>query len=207
MKVFLIGKNIGYSSSPKIHNDYYKKNNIDLNYSILDLKEDELTPFIEKVKKGKDNILGFNVTKPYKEKVVRFLDFKDNNVDETGACNTVLYKNGKLYGYNTDIFGFKESLKEKEIFLSGKNALILGSGGGARAVYKGLKDLNANIFMAFRDKSKEKDFIGVKKFYRLKDIKTTKGFHIIINATSLGNINNDVNPVGLLEYTDRKSVV
>lgn len=201
VEVYLIGENIGYSNSPKIHNEYYKNNNINLYYSILDIKEDKLENFIKRVKKEKDKIRGFNITKPYKEKIIKYLDVKDENVRETGACNLVLNKEGKLHGYNTDIYGFKESLRENEIDLKGKNALILGSGGGAKAVLKGLKDLEANIYMAFRDEAKKKSFKGVKKFYTLKDIKSTKGFDIIINATSLGNINNDTSPVDLSEFT------
>lgn len=201
MRVFLIGEDIGYSESPKIHNDYYINHNIDLTYSILDLKENELNKFIKKVKVEKANIRGFNITKPYKEKIIDFLDFKDEKVVETGACNTVLIKESKLYGYNTDIYGFVKSIKENNIDLKEKNALILGSGGAAKAVLKGLKILGAEIYMAFRDKSKEKDFKGVKKFYDLKDINTTKNFDIIINATTLGNINNDISPIELIEFT------
>lgn len=201
MKVFLIGENIGYSSSPKIHNDYYNNHNIDLTYSILDLKENELDEFIRKVKEEKTNVRGFNITKPYKENIIKYLDFKDENVVETKACNTVLVKDSKLYGYNTDIYGFTESIKENNIDLKEKNALILGSGGGAKAVLKGLKLLGANIYMAFRDKSKEKDFEGVKKFYSLQDIKTTENFNIIINATTLGNINHDISPIKLTKFT------
>ena len=104
--------------------------------------------------KANPNLMGLNVTIPYKEQVIPFLDELDSKTKEIGAVNTVKIKGGKLTGYNTDYYGFRDSL----IKFIGSNpmpekALILGTGGASKAVKKVLEDLAVEFQFVSRDKS------------------------------------------------------
>lgn len=129
-KLGLIGKNISYSFSKKFFEDKFQKLMLkDFTYDIFDLSE------INEVEKllTDPELLGFNVTIPYKEKIVDYLDGLSDEAEKIGAVNCVLIKDGKKTGYNTDAFGF-----EKTFLLHKKahqdKALILGNGGAAKAV-------------------------------------------------------------------------
>ncbi|MBL1223294.1 shikimate dehydrogenase [Chryseobacterium sp. L7] len=129
-KLGLIGKNISYSFSKKFFEDKFQKLMLkDFTYDIFDLSE------INEVEKllTDPELLGFNVTIPYKEKIVDYLDGLSDEAEKIGAVNCVLIKDGKKTGYNTDAFGF-----EKTFLLHRKahqdKALILGNGGAAKAV-------------------------------------------------------------------------
>lgn len=129
-KFGLIGKNISYSFSKK----YFEKK---FNRLMLKNYEYEIfdCPEIDDVQKLLDtpNLRGLNVTIPYKEKILPFLDELSDEAQKIGAVNTILLKNGKKIGYNTDAFGFEKSLLlvKKDFH---QNALILGNGGAAKAV-------------------------------------------------------------------------
>ena len=133
MKRFaLIGCGIGYTRSPFIHSKIVKRAGADLDtvYDVFDIPPQELPERIEYIKQNCD---GFNVTKPYKTEIVKYLDRLDKSADTTGAVNTAARRpNGKWIGYNTDGAGFADSLAYHKIDLRNKNALILGAGGAAR---------------------------------------------------------------------------
>ncbi|MFN1217129.1 shikimate dehydrogenase family protein [Chryseobacterium kwangjuense] len=129
-KLGLIGKNISYSFSKKFFEDKFQKLMLkDFTYDIFDLNE------IHEVENllGDQELLGFNVTIPYKEKIIDYLDDLSDEAEKIGAVNCVLIRDGKKTGYNTDAFGF-----EKTLLLHRKahqdKALILGNGGAAKAV-------------------------------------------------------------------------
>ena len=130
MKFGLIGRNISYSFSKK---HFELKFNLlslpDYSYDLFDIQQ------IEEVEKifSIDNLRGLNVTIPYKEQVIPFLDELSDEAEKIGAVNCILIKNGKKTGYNTDVFGFEKSLLTYPKILSEK-ALILGNGGAAKAV-------------------------------------------------------------------------
>lgn len=129
-KLGLIGRNISYSFSKKFFEDKFQKLMLkDFSYSIFDLNE------IHEVEQlfSTSGLLGFNVTIPYKEKIIGYLDELSDEAQKIGAVNCVLIQDGKKTGYNTDAFGFEKTL------LLHKNphqnaALILGNGGAAKAV-------------------------------------------------------------------------
>jgi len=138
MKTYgLLGKNISYSLSPIMHNAVFKALKIGGEYKIFDIDENALDNFFKKVKEGK--ISGCNVTIPYKEKALEFVDKKDERVSDIGALNTVVSKKGVLSGYNTDFDGFlgtltgsgKEDLGFDE---HGKSIFIFGAGGAAKTI-------------------------------------------------------------------------
>ncbi|MCA6068736.1 shikimate dehydrogenase [Chryseobacterium sp. RG1] len=129
-KLGLIGRNISYSFSKKFFEDKFQKLMLkDFSYSIFDLNE------IHEVEQlfSTPDLLGFNVTIPYKEKIIDYLDELSDEAQKIGAVNCVLIQDGKKTGYNTDAVGF-----EKTLLLHKKthqnSALILGNGGAAKAV-------------------------------------------------------------------------
>lgn len=143
-KYGIIGNPLGHSFSKKYFTDKFESEGIDaqfLNYEISSIQE------LSAILKEETNLRGFCVTIPYKQEIIRFLDEIEPLAKKIGAVNSVqIIHDGnqiKLKGFNTDIFGFSESLK---IFL-GKyrpKALILGTGGASKAVAKGLEELDIN---------------------------------------------------------------
>lgn len=129
-KLGLIGKNISYSFSKKYFEDKFKKKKLtDFSYEIFDLQEiNEIEELLLK-----PNLLGFNVTIPYKEKVIDYLDALSDEAQKIGAVNCVLIENGKKTGYNTDAFGFEKTLVAHKK-AHHESALVLGNGGAAKAV-------------------------------------------------------------------------
>lgn len=124
---------------------------------------------------------GLNVTIPYKEQVIPFLYNKDQVVEETGACNCIRIEQGKLYGYNTDVTGFEESVSEK---LTGKDkrALILGTGGSSKAVAWVLNKKGISFLFVSRNKSAAAHQI----VYEELNQEMIEKHSLIINCTPLG---------------------
>jgi len=132
--VRLIGYPLGHSVSPAMHNAAFKALGLDWEYELEEVALDKLEETVEKLRKG-PNVAGFNVTVPYKEKIIPLLDELSRHAKLIGAVNTVVKKNNKLIGYNTDGPGFVESLKSEAKFEpKGKKAVVLGAGGASRAI-------------------------------------------------------------------------
>jgi shikimate dehydrogenase len=132
MRLFgLIGYPLTHSFSKDYFGEKFKRELIkDCRYENFQLADiTELSKIIE----GHADLEGLNVTIPYKESVLPFLDEKNELVSQTGACNCIKIMNGKLVGFNTDVIGFEKSLLSK-LQPEHKNALILGTGGAAKAV-------------------------------------------------------------------------
>jgi shikimate dehydrogenase len=127
----LVGFPIKHSLSPRMHNAAFSKLKIKAKYKLFELKPEQLRGFLGSLKKK--NICGFNVTYPYKEEILGFLNSKSLAVNEIGAANTVVVDHsGKLKGFNTDYLGFSAHLKELK--LKPKRVAIIGAGGASRAV-------------------------------------------------------------------------
>ena len=185
----IIGKPIKHSLSPLLHNYWFKRYNIDANYSIFDVEEKDLPNLIEKIKDK--SISGINITLPYKQKIIPHLDKMVNDAEATSSVNTVYLDNNEtVIGENTDVFGLKAAyLKEVDNALSRK-ALIIGAGGVSPSVILSLQKSGVkNISIINRTLEK---CIFLKKFNFLnildwKNIKQEiKNYDIIVNATSLG---------------------
>lgn len=151
----LVGYPIKHSYSPLMHNAVFKTLGIQGEYRLFEIFLPELDNFIKSL--DKNNIKGLNVTLPYKEKVLNFLDLSrsDENAVRIGAVNTIVKSENKLIGYNTDILGFSRHIKEY-ISLKDKRVAVLGAGGAARAVcyvllQEGVKSIS--IFDIRREKS------------------------------------------------------
>ncbi len=129
----LLGKGITYSLSPKIHSIVYEHFKLNCEYRLVDgllIEQLEALKALE----------GFNVTIPYKQDIIPYLAEMDDASKKIGAVNTVVVRNGIWYGYNTDYYGFKETVLSTLAEIP-KSAIILGTGGSALAVYHVLKDL------------------------------------------------------------------
>lgn len=143
--VGILGREISYTLSPKMHNYAFKKLNLDYSYIPMDIGfgKGNLRDAIRFIRVN-SNFVGANVTIPFKMNVAKYLDGEISKLAcEIGAINTIVKKNGKLNGDNTDVDGFLDSLRQKEVNLTGKYAVLLGSGGTARAIAYAL--LSSNI--------------------------------------------------------------
>ncbi|HVF97605.1 MAG TPA: hypothetical protein VM871_09800, partial [Flavisolibacter sp.] len=125
------------------------------------------------------SLKGLNVTIPYKEEIVPFLTEKNNVVEAIGACNCIKIMDNRLVGYNTDVVGFRKSL-EPQLLKHHQNALILGTGGAAKAVCYALKQLGVNYHFVSRS-SEEGQWT-----YKDLDEEVLSSHHLIINTTPLG---------------------
>lgn len=128
-----IGKKLRHSFSKEIHARL-----ADYNYELIELSEEEIAPFFEK-----KDFEAINVTIPYKETVIPYLDHVSEVARNIGAVNTIVRRDGKLYGYNTDYYGMKALIEKIGISVAGKKVLILGTGGTSKTAQVLTRDLNA----------------------------------------------------------------
>ena len=142
-KYFVIGNPIEHSLSPKLHNYWIKKNNIRAFYDKNCLDESEIKNFLEQIKQKK--ISGINVTVPFKKKIITYLDKLSPEAESTQSVNTIFLQKNNLVGYNTDIYGFVESMKYHSINLKDKTVLIIGGGGVVPSIINGLIELSIKI--------------------------------------------------------------
>ena len=194
LKTFaVIGDPIDHSLSPTIHNAAYRELEMECTYIAYRVAQGELATGIESLKKIK--IAGFNVTIPHKIEMMRYLDNLDNNCKKIGAVNTVLNDDGILRGFNTDMDGFLEPIKRKEIEMKNSKILILGAGGAARAIIAGFQKENAKeITIVNRTKSKGDELSEFSNRMGLSSVSSSikdmedfdSKFDMIVNASSLG---------------------
>jgi len=175
-KYGLIGKNISYSFSRQYFTKKFKNLKLeDCEYVNFDLQTiDEFS------KMDFNTISGFNVTIPYKEQILKFLDSIDDEAKEIGAVNTIkITKDNQLIGYNTDFYGFQESLKP---FLKPhhKKALVLGTGGASKAIIFVLNKLEIDFLVVSRNP------IKAQISYQNITEKVIDKYPLIINCTPLG---------------------
>ena len=144
----LIGDPVEHSMSPVMHNAAFREARLDYLYVPFRVKKEELGQAIDGMRAL--NIRGLNVTIPHKVAVLQFLDELDPLAEKIGAVNTIVNDNGFLTGYNTDATGFLQALLEGGIEPEGKNVVILGAGGAARAISFILTDRGANLVILNR---------------------------------------------------------
>jgi shikimate dehydrogenase len=206
----VIGDPIDHSLSPNIHSAAFRELNLDASYIAYRIPKNELAVGIEGLKKIK--IDGFNVTIPHKIEMMKYLDKIDEICSVIGAVNTVTNENGVLKGYNTDMDGFLDPIRKREIKIQNSKILLLGAGGAARAIVAGFaKEKAENISIYNRTKAKLIDLVQFSKSLGLnaseidlKSIKNNiKNYDIIVNATSIGLRNED----SLIEFEGIKENV
>ena len=186
MKKFLvIGNPIDHSLSPKLHNYWIKKNNIDAIYEKQKLEESDLKNLIFQVKEKRIN--GINITVPFKKLVIPYLDELTLEAKKTQSVNTIYLENNKVLGHNTDVGGFEISIYKSNIDLTNKNVLILGAGGVAPSIIYALTKMNVSkITLSNRTKEKANNLNNIFKEINVIEWGELSNFDMIINATSLG---------------------
>tara|TARA_Y100000992_G_C21224155_1_gene472046 strand:+ start:441 stop:1238 length:798 start_codon:yes stop_codon:yes gene_type:complete len=188
-KYLVIGNPINHSLSPKLHNFWIKKNNID---AIYDKKKIDIKDLKQTIFKIKDNrIHGINVTIPFKNAVIPFLDFLSPEAEATQSVNTIYLNGKKIMGHNTDIAGFELSLKKLKYDINNKKVLILGAGGVVPSIIFALYRMGASTVTVSNRTNKKA--VNLKKIF--KDLLVTEwgnvpNFDVVINATSVG-LNKD----------------
>ena len=171
----LLGKDIDYSFSRDYFSNKFRVENIQHKYVNFDLEN--LSTF--KSLLSRKNISGMNVTIPYKEEVIPFLDELDPVAKAIGAVNTIVFKDDKRLGYNTDHIGFKNTLLN-HLKPHHNKALVLGTGGASKAVCYVLEQLNVQVLKVSRSEGPE------RKAYHQLSAKDYKDHSLLINCTPLG---------------------
>ncbi|MBO4363091.1 MAG: shikimate kinase [Clostridia bacterium] len=168
----LIGAKLGHSYSPQIHRLFG-----DYPYVLYELREEEVGPFL----KNNGNWTALNVTIPYKKTVLPFMDEVSETVARTGSVNTVVKRpDGTLFGDNTDVYGFLDTVRRSGIDVAGRKTLVLGSGGASVAVREALRVLGAETVVISRSGAD-----NYTNLYRHADAE------IIVNTTPLGMFPNN----------------
>lgn len=192
MKYVLIGKPLGHSFSREIHALI-----ADYDYRLFEIDEDELPRFFQE-----RDFSGINVTIPYKQAVIPFLDEISDEAKKIGAVNTIVKKEGKLFGFNTDFFGMRALIKSAGLDLENKTVLILGTGGTSKTAVEVSKSLGAaEIVKVSRKKSS--DTVTYDEAY-----KKFSGADVIINTTPVGMFPNaDKTPVDIKKFKNLQGVI
>lgn len=197
-KYGLIGYPVKHSLSGKMHNAAFKHLGIDAEYKLFEVKPDDLSLFYAAFK---ERLLGINITIPYKETSIKYVDAIDKISEAIGAINTVMLEGDKLCGYNTDVIGFLRSLKEDLGFKpNSKKAVIFGAGGAARAVSFALFSENIKQLILVDPDMKKAAFLanelnenGFNAIAVYRDLRAIK--ELVLNADLLVN----ASPCGMKE--------
>ena len=184
-KFFVIGNPIEHSLSPILHNYWIKNNGIDAIYEKQKLNEDGLEKIILQIKEKTIN--GINVTVPFKNAIIPYLDQLSIEAESTQSVNTIYLNSNKVVGHNTDIIGFETSIKQSKYDLKNKEVLILGAGGVVPSIIFALNKMKVSkIKISNRTKEKVQDIKKIFKNIEIIECGEVPNFDMIINATSLG---------------------
>ncbi|MDR0820313.1 MAG: shikimate dehydrogenase [Endomicrobium sp.] len=192
----ILGYPVKHSFSPQMQNKWFEKENLNCVYLAFEPKPEDLKKTVESLK-----LLGFqgvNITIPHKIEVMKYVDSIDKSAKKIGSVNTIAFKGGKLYGYNTDHLGFSQDLTAKKVSLKNKNVLVIGAGGGARAIVYALKESKAkNIYIANRTLKNAEQIV---KMFKIKAVDINKigevlsEADLLVNTSACGMKKTDVLP-------------
>ena len=184
-KYLVIGNPIEHSLSPKLHNYWFSQNNIKAVYDKKQLNESDIKEIISELRKEKIN--GINVTVPFKQSVIPFVDELSSEAKESQSVNTIYKENNKILGHNTDINGFELAVRKKSFDIKDKKVFILGAGGVVSSIILALKKMKAaEIILSNRTKEKAERLKNIFSNLKIVDWGEIPEFNMIINATSLG---------------------
>lgn len=192
MRYGLLGEKLGHSFSKEIHaalGDY--------SYDLIEVSREKLGEFIEK-----RDFAGLNVTIPYKEAVIPYLDGIDAGATDVGAVNTVINRNGRLYGYNTDVYGMEKLFSHAKIDVKDSTVAILGSGGTSKTAEAVVKRLGARkIFKVSRNAEGEQ--ISYDELYA-----KANEIDILVNTTPMGMFpNTDGAAVDISKFSNLRGAI
>ena len=155
MRFALIGKDIDYSLSPKLNSMIYRQLDINCSYSIQNIKLENIRNIVDMLKSNHLN--GINITIPYKTTFFDFIDYLDPLSKSIMSVNCINFHEGIMKGYNTDIYGFENLIRVNNVDMNSKNILVLGAGGGAKAVCFYLKSCRYNFYIYNRSELNAKE--------------------------------------------------
>ncbi|MGL5099673.1 MAG: shikimate dehydrogenase family protein, partial [Fusobacteriaceae bacterium] len=205
-KYVLIGENINYTLSPKLHKIFFQEMEIGAEYGIEDGYYEEnkgefLKCIIDKIRRG--DLEGANITVPYKEEILKYIDVLDSEAEKIGSVNTLVLEDGKIKGYNTDYIGVLATLDKMKIDIKNKKVYILGNGGSAKAVSHAVKKIGGIPYIASRSEDIKNENNQMKKTENIisylnmeKIVSREKANVLLINTTPIGNMNYlDLSPI------------
>ena len=188
-KYLVIGNPIEHSLSPKLHNYWFKKNNINAVYDKKQIEEHNIKEIISEMRNGK--IDGINITVPFKQLIIPFVDELSSEAEESQSVNTIFKENNKVLGHNTDISGFELAIRKKGYNIKDKKVFILGAGGVVPSIILALRKMGAaKIILSNRTQSKAEKIKKTFSDLEIVNWGEIPEFNMIINATSLG-LNKD----------------
>jgi len=195
----LIGYPLGHSLSPCMHNTAFRALDVSAVYELFPLQEDEIESFLNTMRSTESHLFGVNVTVPYKEKVIPFLDALSPFAQKVGAVNTIVVdENKKLIGHNTDGPGFWAHLNELQFNPQGTQIAVIGAGGASRAIISMLcliKERPAAVRLYDLDTEKARELVAdlkdrlnvsiVEVVHSIDDLEIPSA-DLVINATPVG---------------------
>jgi shikimate dehydrogenase len=207
-RCYIIGYPVEHSMSPAMHNAAFKALGLDAEYRLAPVKPGQLEEFIDKLREGE--VMGASVTIPHKVEVMRHLDHIDETARAIGAVNTIVHRESRLYGYNTDGTGGVGALTEEYGSLKDRNVTILGAGGASRAITYQVSRVDCRVTVLNRSVERARHLVNDLKpqasaelsyggFTQLPDI--IDDTDVLINTTSVGmspNVSDSPVPEGLL---------
>ena len=199
----LLGKTLSHSISPSLHNNGFRDLGLNAVYLMLETKEKNLEEYINSLKTI--GFSGWNVTIPYKESIIPYLNGFSSLARASGAVNTVLNRRGRLTGYNTDVIGFQRQVEESGINVKDKRAVVIGAGGAARAVIAALIQLSLaditiinrtvenaeELAKLFKEENSEQNF----DFCSLEEqeyAEVLKAADLVVDTTPVGMYSNNI---------------
>lgn len=181
----VLGEKLTHSISPEINQKVFSLLNIDAAYKTFEVKREELSKFADSLKVLK--IKGSNVTIPYKEAIMEYLDFISPEAKKINAVNTILLKDDKLYGYNTDYFGFGTIIRKSDVKILNKVAMVLGTGGASKAIVTFLLDEGIKkIYLVSRTAKSVSEYEDSRVEYTTYEKIQEINGDILINTTPVG---------------------
>lgn len=193
MEYGLIGESLGHSASKEIHEALTSC----YEYEPHPLSREEFPAFMEE-----HSFRAINVTIPYKQDVIPYLTEMDDNAKAIGAVNTIVNRDGKLYGYNTDMPGFIYMVKKHNVDMTGKKVIVLGNGGASQAIQAAVKKMGAGQMIIVGHRTMKEGVITYEEcFEKHKDA------DIVINTSPVGMFPKvDASPVDLTHFPKCQAV-
>ena len=189
-KYLVIGNPIDHSLSPNLHNHWINKNRLNAVYEKKKINESGIKDIVSQIRNGK--ISGINVTVPYKNLIIPYLDELSPEANESQSVNTIYKENEKIIGHNTDAGGFGLALSHINYDVKDKKIFILGAGGVVPSIIVALKKKGVSkIIISNRTQEKAENMKKIDTNIEILKWGKTPDFNMIINATSLGLKNND----------------
>ena len=206
----VFGNPISHSLSPALHTQLATESGMDFDYIAIETSNEDFPYALEL---AKEKLCGFNLTMPFKQLVLPYVEVMHENVLRSGSANTIKVVNGKLHAFTTDGIGLCAALRLSVKSLAGERVLILGAGGTARSVAAQIAIEGAHVTVAVRSAEKGEVFVrelsektGLTAFSYVMFNKIPDSFDILINTTPVGMNNENLAPVNLSDFTGLKLV-